>query len=207
MIIGVPLRHEIFEDIIAQQSERLVVALPLFILHHATLVIELGLRHRAEQMPHAIGLKEQRPVKRARRHRLEIVGSVGIGRAILVGRADLRRILEEIIGRILRSVEHQMLEQMGKTGRSGWLMLGTDIVPDRRRHHRCLAIGVDQHGQAIVEHEALVGNVDAIDQRLHRFGSRCLGALLRSGKADWRQDRRGRQRDQHRQAKGSKTHG
>ena len=36
------------------EAEGLVVALPLLVLDHADLVIEVFLRHRAQQMAHAV---------------------------------------------------------------------------------------------------------------------------------------------------------
>ncbi|MNS49398.1 hypothetical protein D3C72_820050 [compost metagenome] len=57
---------------------------------------------------------------------------------------------------------------MRKPGRALGLVLGADIVPDRHRHHRRLAVLVDQHRQAVVQLEALPRNIDARDQFRHR---------------------------------------
>src|SRR3546814_4637189 len=74
-MIGVALGKEILENLVAQQAIGIVVALALLILDDAALVIELFLRHRAEQMPHAVAFEEQREVERAGRHGLEIIGA------------------------------------------------------------------------------------------------------------------------------------
>src|SRR3546814_85588 len=166
-MIGMARGEEILENLVAQQAERLVVALALLILDDAALVIELFLRHRAEQMPHAIAFQEQRAVKGAGRHRLEIIGAVHVGRAVAVGRPDLFERLEGIAGRILRPVEHQMLEQMRETGLALGLVLRPDAVPHRHRDHGRLMVLMDDHAQPVVEREGLIWNV----ARLHELRS------------------------------------
>src|SRR3546814_11797463 len=81
VMIGMARGEEILENLVAQQAERLVVALALLILDDAALVIELFLRHRAEQMPHAIAFQDQRAVKGSSEKRR--VGKEGVrtGRA------------------------------------------------------------------------------------------------------------------------------
>src|SRR3546814_957830 len=59
VMIGMARGEEILENLVAQQAERLVVALALLILDDAALVIELFLRHRAEQMPHPIAFRSE----------------------------------------------------------------------------------------------------------------------------------------------------
>src|SRR3546814_2909952 len=68
-----------------------VVALPLLVLDHRTLLVELGLIDRTQQVTHAVALQPQHGVERALRHRLEIVGAVIAGSAVLAGRAKLLR--------------------------------------------------------------------------------------------------------------------
>ncbi len=60
--IGVAFGQHGGELGIFDQTIGLILAHPLFILHDAALGIELGLRHRAEQVTHAIGFQEQCPV-------------------------------------------------------------------------------------------------------------------------------------------------
>jgi hypothetical protein len=81
-------------------------------------------------MAHAVAFHEQRPVERAlARHRLEIIGAVEPGRAVVIGRADLLQVGEIVARQILRAVEHQMLEQMREAGLALGLVLRPDIVP------------------------------------------------------------------------------
>ena len=57
-----------------------------------------------------------------------------------------------------------MLEQMGEAGLAVGLVLRADIVPDRDRDDRRLAVLVDDDPEAVVEGELLVGNVDLADE-------------------------------------------
>ena len=111
------------EQRILDKAARPAVALPLFVLDNAALVIEHALRHRPEQMPHAVAFHEHRPFERASGHSLEIIGAIEIGRPVVLGRADLREIIVEIARQVLAAVEHQMFEQMGKAGLALGLVL------------------------------------------------------------------------------------
>ena len=172
-------REQLLEDFVEHQPAGLIVALALFVLDHAALVIEHALADRAKQMAHSIAFHEQHPLERAARSGLEVIGAVEIGRAVIIGPADLLQIFEEILRQVFRSVEHQMLEQMGKAGLALGLVLRSDIVPHRDAHHRRLAIFMHQYGQAIGEHELLVRNLDLGDQRGNR---RRLGNAGRCGR-------------------------
>ena len=160
MMIGMPFREQRLQHLVEDQAAGPVVALPLLVLDDAALVIEHALRDRAEQMAHPVAFHEQRPIERAGRHRLEIVGAVERGGAVDLGRADLLQIGEIVARQILGAVEHQMLEQMGEAGLALGLVLGADIVPDADADDRRLVVLVDDDGEAVVEHELLVRDRD-----------------------------------------------
>ena len=160
MAIGMARGIERARREIVGEPEGLVVALTLLVLDDAALVIELLLADRAQEIAHAIALEPQRLFERARRHRLIIVGAVKPGRAIVARRAHRLQRHEIIIVAILRAVEHQMLEEMREARLARWLVLRADIVPDRERDHRRLAVGVDDDPEAIVERETVVRNVN-----------------------------------------------
>ena len=154
------------QHIVEHEAARLVIALALFILHHAALVIELLLRHRAEQVAHAVAFQPQRAVQGRARHGLEIIGAIEPGGAVVIGRAHFREILEVVVGGVFRAVEHQVFEQVGKAGLALGFVLGADIVPHSYVDDRRLAVFVNQHGQAVCELEFLIGNLDLCHQRL-----------------------------------------
>jgi hypothetical protein len=138
----------------------LVVALALLVLDDAPLLVELLLLDRAEQMPHAVRLHPQRNVERGGRHVLEVVRPIVRRGAVEIGGADPLHRLEVILVVVLRSVEHQVLEQVGEAGLAGLFVLGPDVIPDVHGDDGRLVVLVHQQGQAVVEHEFLIGNVD-----------------------------------------------
>ena len=138
----------------------LVLALALLVLHHAALLVELGLGEGAEEVAHPVGLEPEREVERGGGHVGEVVGAVLVRRAVHVGGAGaLERALELLVV-VLAPVEHQVLEQVGEPGAAGALVLRADVVPHVDRHDRRLVVLVDQDGQAVRQHEPLVGDLD-----------------------------------------------
>ncbi len=95
---------------------RLVFILPLFVLHHTALFIKFCLVNGAQKVSHPVAFEKQHLVERCRWNILEIVGAVVVGGAVQVGGADGFQCLEIILVVILASVEHQVFEQMGKSG-------------------------------------------------------------------------------------------
>ena len=134
-------------------AERPVFALPFFVLHDAALFVEPALVDDAEQVAHAVRLEPERQVECRGRDVLEIVGAVEAGRAVHAGRTDEFERPEEFLVVVFRPLEHQVLEQVRKTGAAVRFVLRADVIPEVDRHDRRLAVGVDDHGQAVVEPE------------------------------------------------------
>ena len=174
VMIAMALGKEVLEDFVAQQAEGTVVALALLVLDDAALVIELLLRHRIEQMPHAIALEHQDAVERAGRHGLEVIGTIGAGGAVDVGAAHLLDVFEPVRRGVLGAVEHQVFEQVREAGLARGLVLGADIVPHRNPDQRRLAVFVDDHGQAVVEREFIERQIHFGDQLGQRSGFELL---------------------------------
>ena len=164
--------EEILQLGIIGEAAGLAVALALLVLDDAALVIEHALRHRAEQMPHAVALHEQRPLERARGHGFEIVGAVEEGRAVIIGCADLLEIFEIVARKVLATVEHEMFVEVREAGLARRLVLRADIVPGRDRDDRRLMVFVDDDGEAVGEAEHGVGNGDLADEARHGRGGR-----------------------------------
>src|SRR3546814_7896189 len=121
---------------------------------------------------------------------LEIIGAVEEGGAVEIGRADLAQRFEEIIGGVFGTVEHQMLEQMGKARLALGLVLRSDAIPHRHRDDRRLAILVDDHAQAVVEREGFVWNIDRFDEVGGRRGRRGFRKSRSGGDERRRQGKR-----------------
>ena len=121
-----------------------------------------------------------------RGHGLEIIGAVEPGGAVEVGRADLAQRSEIVARRVLRAVEHDVLEQMREAGAALRLVLGADIVPDADRDDRRLAVVVDDDAQAVGSVKVSIRDVDPLDQRSDRIGSRLRRRALGGGGGDGR---------------------
>ncbi len=156
-------------------SVRLVLALALFVLHDAALLVELVLADRAEQMAHAVRFHPQRHVERGGRHGLEIVRAVEPGRAVLVGRAGELERAEEFVLVILRALEHQVLEEMREAGLARRLVGRADVIPDADRDDRRLVIFADDDGEPVRQREARERNVDRVGRRCGRRAAEAGG--------------------------------
>ena len=167
MAVGMRLRIDLVDEGVVGATVGLVLALALFVLHHATLFVQVGLVDRAKQVAHAIGFHEQRSIQRGGRHVLEIIGAVGIGGAVLVGHADLLERREIFTRMVFRTLEHQVFEQVREARLALRFVLRTHVVPDVHRDNRRLAVRMHDHAQAIGQGELLVGDVHA---------DRCLGS-------------------------------
>ena len=86
-----------------------------------------------------------------RRHGLEVVGAVEVRRAVHARGADFLQRQKVLVVVVLAAVEHQVLEQMRETRLTGHLVLRADVVPDRDRDDRRLAILMHDHAQAVVQ--------------------------------------------------------
>ena len=163
--IGRAVGEQPAEQLVLNQAIGLVVVLPLLVLDDAALLVEHALRDRAGQPAHPIRFEKQRALQRPGRHRFEIVGAIEAGGAVVIGRADAFQRHEEVVGRVLAAVEHQMLEQVREAGAALGFEGGADIVPDADRDHRGLAVGVHDHAQAVGQRELLIGDVHLAHER------------------------------------------
>ena len=118
----------------------LVLALSLFVLDDATLLIELRLGNRAQEMSHAIRLEPQEEIERILGSILEIIGSILACGSIHVRGTDLFCGFEKIVVEVLTAIEHQVLEQMGETRLARLFVFGANVIPDVHGHDRRLAI-------------------------------------------------------------------
>ena len=85
--VGVVRRIESGSQNVPDLSVRLILVLPLFVLHDAALLVELGLGDGAHQVAHAVRFEPEREVQSRRGNIGEVVGAVFVGRPVQVGRA------------------------------------------------------------------------------------------------------------------------
>ena len=135
-----------------------LVVLTPFVQHDITLIRELRLRQRRQQVAHAIGFHPQRELERVGRHDFPVVGAVGVGRSVQCRARGLqRRKVAAVV--VLRALEHQVLEQVREPGVAQALVLGPDVIPEVDRDDRARAILVQQHVETVVQRVLLEGKI------------------------------------------------
>jgi phage shock protein PspC (stress-responsive transcriptional regulator) len=152
--IGVLLDHE--EGLVVG----LVLPLAFLVLNDAALLVELLLRHRTEQVAHAVRLHPQRHVEGRLRHHLEVVRPVLVGGSVHAGSAHAIERLEVVVVVVLAAVEHQVLEQVSEAGLAELHVGRPDVVPDVDRDDRGLVVLVHDQRQAVVQDVPRVGDGD-----------------------------------------------
>ena len=146
-------------DEVPDLAVRLVLALPLFVLHDAALLVELLLIDSAEQVAHPVALHPESQVERVGGDVLEVVGAILVGCAVEVRRPDAFEHLKVVVVEVFRTVEHEVLEEMRKARPSFRLILRADVIPDVDSHDGRFAILMHDEREAVVEYECLIGNV------------------------------------------------
>ena len=139
----------------------LVLALALFILDDAALQIQRLLVERTEQVAHAVGLQPEGVIQGGDGHVLKVVGAVAVGGAIQVGGAHPLHGVDVAAVEVFTAAKHQVLEQVREAGLAGLLVLGPHVIPDVHRHDRGFVVFVDDDGEAVVQHEFPIRDVDA----------------------------------------------
>ena len=127
----------------------ILVVLPPLVEDDVALVLELGLGERGEEVAHAIGFHPQRQLHGVGRHDLPVVRPVGVGRSVEDAAGLLQR--PKVPGVVvLRSLEHQVLEQVRESRAARLLVLRADVVPHVDRDDRTIVILVHDHVEAVV---------------------------------------------------------
>lgn len=140
-------------------------------------------------MPHAIGFHPERQVQRRGWNHLHIVGALRRDRGIDVGAAHALQRPVVGVAVVLGASEHQVLEEVRKTGPTGRLISGAHLVPQVDRHDGRLPVGVHDCTQPIGQRETLEGDVHRV--RDCSRGERCRLQIARS---HWRGENAHRQR-------------
>ena len=159
---GMVRRVEPRGQVVPDQSVGVVLALPLLVLHHAPLLVQLLLGDGADEVAHPVALQPQGQVERVHRDVLEVVGPVLVGGAVEVGGAGGLDHVEEAVRGVLAAVEHQVLEQVGEAAAPRALVLGAHVVPDVDGRDRRLVVLVDQERESVGQDVALVRDVDRL---------------------------------------------
>src|SRR6266542_2149620 len=146
----------------------IVVAQPFLFLYRVALVIQILLRHL--QRTHAIALQPERKCDVISRQGLKIVCALGRGCSVhcSTGVEDVLKVSR--LWNVLRALEHHVLEKMGKSGSTFFLIARTDIVINGDRYHRNGLILAQYYAKAI-------GKSELFDRRWWEFESFCHVSL------------------------------
>jgi hypothetical protein len=125
---------------------------PDLLLDHVHLVDQVLLRQPGTA--HAVGLEEQRPLEGAGRQHLEVVGVVQVGGAVEAAAGALHMPEVGELLEVLRTLEHQVFEEMGEPGATLGFGADADVVDDGHPDDRRTAVGGQNHPQAVVQGES-----------------------------------------------------
>ena len=157
----------------------LVILAPL-VQHDVALVGELGFGQRRQQKAHAVRFHPQRELERAGGHDFPVVGAIGVGRSVQRGARALKRMKVAAVV-VLRSLEHQVLEEVREAGVARPLVLRSDVIPEVHGDDRAGVVLVQQHVEAVGERVLREPDVQRpmLNETTRRSASRCRST-------DWR---------------------
>jgi hypothetical protein len=132
-----------------QHAAGVVLARLELVAHHRHLAVEIALAH--ERVDHPVGLHPERPLEvvAARRKRLEVVGAV-VGGGAVVAPAAARELLLDV-GMALGALEQEVLEQVRHAFLAVAFVARADEVHDVHGDGVDPRVGQQQHAQAIGE--------------------------------------------------------
>ena len=154
--------EELDQALLGAAVRRILEGLSPFVANHLPLRVELLLIDGVEQEAHPIALQPERQLEPVRRHGLEVVGSVPLGRAVQVRRAialEQRKDGTLVPVEVLASLEHEVLEEVREPAAALAFVHRADVVPDVHRHQRSAVIFREDHRQAVGQLVFLEGDL------------------------------------------------
>ena len=146
------------EDVLEEQGKPAAVglvfqALAAFVLDDVALVVQLFLGEGVSKRRDPVGLEPQEQLEVCRRRGHEVIRAVVVGGPVDAAFAEVRAGLlgegEVLARRILRSLEHEMLEQMREACPAASFVLGSDVEPLVHVNDGELAIDMQDDLQAV----------------------------------------------------------
>src|SRR3954452_11307465 len=139
-------------ELLLERAVRPVVVRPaLLVLDDLTLVVEVLLAERIEQRRHPVGLEPEGELELVGGQRLEVVRPIQPGRSVHraargLDEGDVLRLRD-----VARTLEHDVLEQVGEARLARDLVLGPDVVPEVHRDDGSQVVLGDDDAQSVVE--------------------------------------------------------
>src|SRR6266576_5848882 len=123
--------HRFFDDSV----RNVLQALPALVSHDVLLGRKILLIELVDQISHAVRLEPERERQLVGRNRLEIIGAVEIGGAIVFAGTSAFEITEMLVGfHVSRPLKHHVLEEMREPGAARLLIRRPNVVPDIDRY-------------------------------------------------------------------------
>ena len=139
-----------------QRAVRLVVHRPAaLVLHDVALRVELLLRHRRQQIAHAIRLEPERELELVRRHGLEVVRAVEPGRSVQRAAGALHQLEMLVRADARRALKEHVLEQVRESRAARPFVRRADVIPQVHGDDRRRVILGEGDEQPVVEPERL----------------------------------------------------
>ena len=101
-----PLGHGAVRDVVDAEAT--------FVFHNVTLIVQLGLVHRVEEVAEAVRFEIKHSFEEIRGNRLEIVSTVLVGRSVYVAAEFIDR--APSVDVILRPLEHHVFKEVSEAG-------------------------------------------------------------------------------------------
>ena len=148
------------EDDLGRAIRPVLDRLAPFVFHHVALGVDRFRRHRFEEVPHAIGLEEQRELDGVRWDVNPVVRAVVRRGPVVVPAGGFEPLVEFPWLHVARTHEHQMLEQMREAGPTRAFTRRADVVPHVHGDDRHAVIFMQDDVQTVGERELHEGDVD-----------------------------------------------
>jgi hypothetical protein len=153
-LVGVARRVEVLHEELEPAAVGLIFEpLPALVLDHVALVVELLFGQRVGERGEAVGLDPEEVFEVARGHGGEVVGAILVGRAVDAALEEVRAggldVLEILARRVLRALEHHVLEEVREAAAARPLVLRADVEPLVDVDDRQLAVDVQDDAQPV----------------------------------------------------------
>ena len=111
-------------------------------------------------MTHPVRLEEERELQGARRHVLPVVRPVFRGRAVVVAARGLEEPVEFARLHVLRALEHDVLEEVGKPRAPRLLPGRTDVIPGVDANEGDRVVLMEDHVQTVGQRKLRVRHLE-----------------------------------------------
>ena len=151
-------------DFLDQYVIRIVLATLVFVAHHGHFC--LTIRFVQPQVTHPIRFDGEVPLQALAAHGSEVMRTIDRSAGVELTAHPLKKLLDAVafgIIEILAALEHQVLENMGRTRGPGHLVARTDPIGYLKGNDRRRTVRRQQHVKPIAVQKILIDSLDRFD--------------------------------------------